>query len=77
MGAVCEVISGFREERPLLQAKKIGMYDWMKLRVITISGQHFLRTGLFGQISERLTSPPLLDPGPRRFGSSARRHSPR
>jgi hypothetical protein len=35
--AVCEVLTGFREERPLLEAKKIAMYDWMRLRAITIS----------------------------------------
>jgi hypothetical protein len=35
--AVCEVLTGFKEERPLLEAEKISMYDWMRLRAITIS----------------------------------------
>jgi hypothetical protein len=41
MDAVCEVLTGFREERPLLSDRKIPMYEWMKLRAITISGKSF------------------------------------
>jgi hypothetical protein len=38
MEAVSEILVGFREERPLLDGKKIAMFDWMRLRAITISG---------------------------------------
>jgi hypothetical protein len=39
MAAVCEVLTGFREERPLLASNKISMHAWMRLRIITISGK--------------------------------------
>lgn len=38
--AVSEVLVGFREERPLLESESISMKQWMRLRVITISGEH-------------------------------------
>lgn len=40
MQAVCEVLVGFREERPLLDGNRISMFSWMRLRAITISGMH-------------------------------------
>ncbi|KAA8912002.1 hypothetical protein FN846DRAFT_773590 [Sphaerosporella brunnea] len=41
MEAICEVLQGFREERPLLEAGRIKMYEWMRLRAITISTRPF------------------------------------
>lgn len=38
--AVCEVLVGFREERPLLKSDSISMKQWMRLRVVTISGKY-------------------------------------
>ncbi|KAI5853773.1 hypothetical protein BZA05DRAFT_335943 [Tricharina praecox] len=42
MDAVCEVLTGFREERPLLETNRIAMYEWMRVRAITISVRPFL-----------------------------------
>jgi hypothetical protein len=42
MEAVSEILVGFREERPLLarDGKGIAIFDWMRLRTITISGKY-------------------------------------
>lgn len=36
--AVREVVMGFQAERPLLGNKKIALSDWMRVRMVTISG---------------------------------------
>lgn len=38
--AICEILIGFREERPLIESECISMRQWMRLRVITISSEH-------------------------------------
>lgn len=42
MKAVCEIITGFRQERPLLETPSIPMAAWMHLRIVTISIRPFL-----------------------------------
>lgn len=44
--AVCEVLTGFREERPLLGSAQIALSEWMRLRVVTISGKARLPAAL-------------------------------
>jgi len=63
MEAVCEVLMGFKEERPCLEAKKIAMYDWMRVRAITISG---CASSMLSSRPNTLTftSSSLPDPGP-------------
>ena len=37
--AVREVLAGFKAERPLLTHKKISISEWMRVRMVTISGK--------------------------------------
>lgn len=37
--AIREVLTGFQSERSLLESKRVVLSDWMRVRMVTISGE--------------------------------------
>lgn len=48
--AIREVIAGFQSERSLLENRKIVLSDWMRVRMVTISGEEKLNFASFFSI---------------------------
>lgn len=53
--AIREVLTGFQSERSLLESKKIVLSDWMRVRMVTISGKEKLNFASFFSIKTSIS----------------------